>query len=73
MKFEYGQTVRVKATAPELFRPGQMVSVCGERIVESKEIAKAFGEPVGTVLCLVEFSDGQAVEVPERWLESEKC
>lgn len=69
MKFEYGQTVLVRVTAPEAFRPGQTASVCGERSIENEETAKAFGEPLGTVLCLVEFSDGQAPEIPERWLE----
>ena len=70
MKFEYGQTVLVVVTAPKTFCPGQFGSICGERSIENEATAKAFSEPLGTVLCLVEFSDGQAIEIPQHWLEA---
>lgn len=70
MKFKYGQTVMVRGIAPKTFRPGQTGSLCGERNIESEATAKAFIESLGTVLWLVEFSDGQAEEIPQHWLEA---
>lgn len=55
-KFEHGQDVAVAETAPKEFRPGAVASVCGMRQLD------------GQNLYLVEFSDGEAVEIPERFL-----
>lgn len=52
-KFEHGQDVSVVMTAPANFRPGALGSVCGMRQFE------------GQNLYLLEFSDGEAVEIPE--------
>lgn len=43
--------------------------MCGIYFVENEEAALKFGEPIGTVVCLVEFSNGSSIEVPEKWLE----
>jgi len=69
MKFKWGDAVRTKSSAPEQFRPGEVSSVCGIYFVENEEAALKFGEPIGTVVCLVEFSNGSSIEVPEKWLE----
>jgi hypothetical protein len=56
-KYSWDQEVQVAATAPVNMHPGQAGSVCGMR--ESNAIR----------LYLIEFSDGQAVEIPEIFLE----
>ena len=56
--YDWGETVRVVMTAPEELRPGQVCSVCGMREME------------GTNLYLVEFQNGDSVEVPENNLET---
>ena len=43
--------------------------MCGIRSVEAAEVAAELGEPVGSVLYLVEFDDGDSLELPERLLE----
>jgi len=55
-RLQYGQAVRTKASAPTVFRPGKISSVRGFRVIVNEEVAKILGEPVGTILCLVEFS-----------------
>jgi len=55
--YDWGDTVRVITTAPNVMRPGQVCSVCGMRQHE------------GVNLYLVEFSDGEALEVPEDELQ----
>ena len=56
-KYDWGQTVRVLMSAPKEMRPGEVCSVCGIRESESDD------------LYLVEFSEGNAIEIPERELE----
>jgi hypothetical protein len=56
--YDWGETVRVVMTAPEELRPGQVCSVCGMREME------------GTNLYLVEFQNGDSLEVPENNLET---
>lgn len=69
MRFKWGDTVRIAAEAPDHFRPGHQGSVCGVRVVETEDHAQLTKEQIGTALLLVEFGDGQAVEIPERFLE----
>ncbi len=56
-KFEHGQDVYVMASAPKNFRPGTIGSVCGIRQFE------------GQNLYLLEFSDGEAIEIPENFID----
>lgn len=58
--YDWGQEVRVAANAPENMRPGKTGSICGMR------------EFNGSRFYLVEFSDGQAVEILEDFLERVK-
>jgi hypothetical protein len=39
-------------------------------VLQDEDRARALGEAVGVTLYLVEFADGTAVEIPERWLEA---
>jgi hypothetical protein len=55
--YDWGQEVRVTTTAPENMRPGKAGSVCGMREFNKSR------------LYLIEFSDGQAIEILEEFLE----
>lgn len=57
-KFEHGQDVSVVVTAPANFRPGTLGSVCGIRQFD------------GQNLYLLEFPDGEAVEIPEDLIDA---
>ncbi|HTV41719.1 MAG TPA: hypothetical protein VMF08_14145 [Candidatus Sulfotelmatobacter sp.] len=56
-KFDWGQEVEVLPIAPAELNPKQRGSVCGVRQIESENVY------------LVEFSDGVAVEIPEKFLK----
>jgi hypothetical protein len=65
----WGDTVRVKSTAPSGLLAGQLAAVCGMRTVENGDQAKQFGCEIGATLYLVELGDGHAVEIPEHLVE----
>ena len=65
---DYGDDVRIVAEAPERYFPGARASACGYRVIASERESNAVEEPVGTILWLVEFSDGIACEVPVQYL-----
>lgn len=67
-KFSWGAPVRVIDDAPQKYLVIKKGSVCGIREIEAENVAENFDEPIGTVLYLVEFSSGDAIEVPERFL-----
>jgi hypothetical protein len=56
-KYNWGQKIRVIATAPVNMRPQQTGWICGMRKFE------------GSCLYLVEFSDGQAFELLDIFIE----
>lgn len=63
----WGDTVVVSNTAPEEFRPGELGSICGFRDPnqQSEEIEH---NDVALKLCLVEFGDGEAIEIRSTYL-----
>jgi len=69
-KFTFGDTVRIRRTAPAEYRPGHVAAICwvDENIDEG--LARATGFDVGANIYLVEFADGQSIYVEERMLES---
>ncbi len=65
----WGDTVRIKPGAPPVVRPGSLAEVVGIREIETPAQAKQFAATIGSKVYLVEFGDGQALEVPEAWIE----
>lgn len=61
--FEYGMTVRVKSDAPVHLRPGAVGSAVSFETVRI-EWAHNRDWPVGTLLYLVEYTDGEAQLMP---------
>lgn len=59
-RYDWGQAVCVTMTAPDNMRPGEGGSVCGMRETDDDR------------LYLVEFSDGKALEIPEKFIEAMK-
>jgi len=55
--YKWGETVRVSLAAPKESRPGKVCAVCGMR------------QAGDTNLYLVEFENGDSLEVPESWLQ----
>jgi hypothetical protein len=62
-KITWGDTVRISDDAPSEFRPGARAAVCGFR-----EIDKGVNDTEAPRLVLVEFSEGNAIEIPETFL-----
>jgi hypothetical protein len=67
-RFDWGEPVKITDNAPEKYLAVAQGSVCGIRQIDTEGVAKDFGEPIGTVLYLVEGSAGEAIEIPERFL-----
>ena len=65
----WGDGVKVRSDAPACYRPAATAAVVGMRAVASGEQAVRYDTPIGTYLYLIEYSDGSAIEIPERWLE----
>jgi hypothetical protein len=68
-RYTWGDTVRIKFTAPAHFRPSDLGEVCGMWMVETEENAAARNEPIGTITYTVEFGDGTSLQIPEQYLE----
>ncbi|MDE3056019.1 MAG: hypothetical protein KGI80_04955 [Verrucomicrobiota bacterium] len=70
-KFDWGETVRIKSSAPFHFRPGEIVSVCGMTKTDSKVLADKYNSYIGEWVYTIEYLGGVDTEIPERYLE--KC
>ena len=68
-RFSWGDEVRIIETAPSRYKTiGAIGCICGVGSVRSNAAVEQFSEPMGTVLYLVEGSDGGALEIPEHFL-----
>lgn len=67
MNMTYGDSVAVATTAPEQLRPGAKGSICGVILPADRRGAHVDQFPEGTIY-LVEFEDGEAIEIHEGWL-----
>ena len=68
-KFDWGETVKVKSLAPVIFRPGEIVSVCGITEVTSKLLEDTYDSHMGDWVYTIEYLGGTDIEIPERYLE----
>ncbi|HEY5838765.1 MAG TPA: hypothetical protein VIT19_07000 [Pyrinomonadaceae bacterium] len=67
----WGDAVIVRKNAPDEYRPGVRGSVCGVPDVLDGPNRTEAERPILARLYLVEFSDGEAVEIPEEYLLKE--
>lgn len=67
--FKWGDAVQIKENAPSKFMPSDIGSVCGIRRFEMDDALENSGHPLESYLYLVEFSNGEAIEVPELYLD----
>lgn len=68
-KFDWGESVKVKDTAPAQFRPGQIASVCGMIKVKTKTLADKYKRSIGEWIYTVEYIGGSDTEIPECFLK----
>ncbi|HRD56231.1 MAG TPA: hypothetical protein PLC42_07545 [Parachlamydiaceae bacterium] len=66
--FSWGDPVTIKQNAPKYYKPGFKGSICGIRIIDSPEVAEQFNAMIGSELYLIEFIDGEALEIPKSFL-----
>lgn len=67
----WGDTVIVIENAPLCYKPNTHGSVCGIRTIETEETAQQFNSMIGETVYLVEFSNGEALEIPQQFLRVE--
>ena len=71
-RFEYGQTVRIVASAPTPLQPGTDVDIVGmTRFSRTREIFNV-AYPAGSDIYLIELRDGKSLEVPEHFIDFPK-
>ena len=68
-KLTWGDSVRIKESAPAEFRPAARAAVVGIRDVETEAQSAQFAAPIGAQLLVVEFSDGEAIELAAAWVD----
>ena len=71
-EFDYGETVLIREDAPKRYSPGKLASICSVMRVETEAHARAIGAEVGDIAHLVEFADGNSVELSSKWLSRTK-
>ncbi len=68
-KFTWGDAVDIVTGAPEKYsKIGSEGDVVGFRTLNTTESSQQFQEPIGTIVYLVEGSNGYALEIPENYL-----
>ena len=67
-KFNWGETVLVCKTAPPIFRPGEIVSVCGMTKINNKMLSNKYDSIIGEWVYTIEYLGGKDIEIPERYL-----
>jgi hypothetical protein len=68
LSYNWGDPVRINSNAPEKYKPNSIGSICGFRVIESNDVSTLFNNPIGSELCLVEFTDGTSIEIPSIFL-----
>lgn len=68
-KFDWGETAKVKDTAPSKFRPGEIVSVCGMTKIDSKFLVDKYDSSTDKWIYTIEYLGGTDIEIPECYLE----
>lgn len=63
--FDYGDAIVVKKHAPLSYKPGLSGCICGIRMIDSDEVAQQFNQKSGSELYLVEFEDGESLDIPK--------
>ncbi len=67
--YSWGDSIINKQIAPKHFKPGCKGSICGIRTIDSTELAKNFEQNINSELYLVEFNDGETLEIPRFYLK----
>jgi hypothetical protein len=67
--FGWDDTVRIIATAPPKFRPGELGNVVGWVHISNDVLSREYDEPHGSLLLTIEWYDGSSAQVPVRFLE----
>lgn len=68
-KFDWGESVKVKDSAPPKFCPGQAASICGMIKIKTKTLADGYISSIGEWIYTIEYIGGSDIEIPERYLE----
>ena len=61
--FNYGDIVIIKQFAPKCYKPGFRGCICGIRTINSEEVAVQFNALINSKLYLIEFEDGETLEI----------
>ena len=68
LNLTWGDTVIIDSDAPKKFKPSEIGSICGIRMLKNQSESDEFHGYIGSNLYLVEFFSGASLEVPEQFL-----
>jgi len=69
MKYNYGQEVVVKDSAPVKYKPTCTGWIVGIRTADTEKVAREFNTIVGAGIYLIEFDDyPSGIEIPESFI-----
>ena len=71
-RFTWGDSVRVKLSAPPAVRAGERGEVVAVTEIATPGMAEAHDLPLGSIVVHVEFGDGEDLAIPGAWLEAVK-
>ncbi len=67
--FTYGDNIIIKKSAPEMYRPGDLGSICGIVYINNHVLSDYYKLNIGVTTYTVEFVDGSDMQIPEEYLE----
>ena len=67
--YTWGDFVKIKEISPSKYEPGKLGSICGIWTINSPVTSHEYEMPFGTVMYTIEFEDGNAIEIPEDYLD----
>lgn len=68
-QFTYGDMVRVKNSAPDRYFPGELFPIVGLSVIKNETMRDSYKSPIGANIYTVELPKGDAIVIPEQYLE----
>jgi hypothetical protein len=69
MKFDYGDIVSIKSTAPIKYRPDNIGWICGITKIDSEFLINEYKLELNDYVYLVEYEDGSSNTIPELFID----
>ena len=69
-QFNWGESIKIKDSAPQKYSPGKIGSICGITKIDSDFLSDKYTSAKGEWIYTVEYIGGTDKEIPECFIES---